>query len=111
MLEALLSESSERRAALEARQAARAAQLLARQDQMAAAADVRRRERLQHIGHLPPVPKPATRKEEVQQLQKWVMPGHNPSLTLACTVMLRTYQWNDITAHWLPAPVLKRVGS
>lgn len=71
MLEALLNESSERRAALEARQAARAAQLLARQEQMAAAADARRKERLQHIGHLPPVPKPATRKDEIQQLHKY----------------------------------------
>ena len=70
MLEALLDESSERRAALEARQAARAAQLVARQEQMAAAAEARRTERLQHIGHLPPAPKPTTRKEELQQLHK-----------------------------------------
>lgn len=75
MLEALLNESSERRAALEARRAARAAQLLARQEQMAAAAEARRRERLQHIGHLPPVPKPATHKEELQQLHKYEFAG------------------------------------
>ncbi len=70
ILEALLSESSERRAALEERQAARAAQLVARQEQMAAAAEARRQERLQLIGHLSPVPKPVTRKEELDQLRK-----------------------------------------
>ncbi|DBA96423.1 TPA: hypothetical protein ACH3X1_015319 [Trebouxia sp. C0004] len=72
ILEALLSESSERRAALEARQAARAAQLLARQEQMAAAAQARREERLQRTGqgHLSPVPKPVTRKEELDQLRR-----------------------------------------
>ena len=72
ILEALLNESSERRAALEARQAARAAQLLARQEQMAAAAQARREERLQRIGqgHLSPAPKPVTRKEELDQLRR-----------------------------------------
>lgn len=70
ILEALLSESSERRAALEGRQAARAAQLLARQEHMAAAAQARREERLQLIGHLSPVPKPVTRKEELDQLRR-----------------------------------------
>jgi len=72
ILEALLNESSERRADLEARQAARAAQLLARQEQMAAAAQARREERLQRMGqgHLSPVPKPVTRKEELDQLRR-----------------------------------------
>lgn len=72
ILEALLNESSERRAALEARQAARAAQLLARQERMAAAAQARREERLQRIGqgHLSPAPKPVTRKEELDQLRR-----------------------------------------
>jgi len=74
ILEALLNESSERRAALEARQTARAAQLLARQEQMAAAAQARREERLQWMGqgHLSPVPKPVTRKEELDQLRRSV---------------------------------------
>jgi len=72
ILEALLNESSERRADLEARQAARAAQLLARQEQMAAAAQARREERLQRMGqgHLSPAPKPVTRKEELDQLRR-----------------------------------------
>lgn len=88
LLEALLSESGERRADLEARQAARAAQLLARQEQMAAAAQARREERLQLMGHLAPVPKPVTHKEELEQLRKY---GHtnscnclSPSVSLAC---------------------------
>lgn len=72
ILEALLNESSERRAALEDRQSARAAQLLARQQQMAAAAQARREERLQRIGHLSPVPKPVTSKEELDQLRRSV---------------------------------------
>lgn len=71
LLEALLNESSERRAALEAQQAARAAQLLTRQEQMAAAAQARRDERLQLIGHLAPTPKPVTHKEELEQLRKY----------------------------------------
>jgi len=72
ILEALLNESSERRADLEARQAARAAQLLARQEQMAAAAQARREERLQRMGqgHLSPAPKPVTHKEELDQLRR-----------------------------------------
>ena len=73
LLEALLSESSERRAALEARQAARAAQLQARQDQMAAAAQARREERLQVMGHLAPAPQPVTRKEELEQLLRYAL--------------------------------------
>lgn len=76
LLEALLNESSERRAALEARQAARAAQLLARQEQMAAAAQARREERLQLMGRLAPAPKPVTHKEELEQLRKY---GHTSS--------------------------------
>lgn len=76
LLEALLSESSDRRAALEARQAARAAQLLARQDQMAAAAQARREERLQLMPHLAPAPKPVTRKEELEQLRKYAPPDN-----------------------------------
>ena len=70
LLEALLRESSERRAALEGRQAARAAQLVARQEHMAAAAQARRQERLQLMGHLAPAPKPVTGKEELEQLRK-----------------------------------------
>lgn len=74
LLEALLNESSERRAALEARQGARAAQLLARQEQMAAAAQARREERLQLMGqgHLAPAPKPVTHQDELRQLRKYV---------------------------------------
>ena len=58
---------------------------------MAAAADARRRERLQHIGHLPPVPKPATRKEELQQLLvglhfRLKMGYAESSLTVCCVI-------------------------
>ena len=82
LLEALLNESGERRAALEARQAARAAQLLARQEQMAAAAQARREERLQLMGHLAPAPKPVTHKEELEQLRKCVLTSSHKLKTL-----------------------------